>query len=91
MTPEVWALQAELLLERLQPAAFACCDPALAEEIGRLLTMRRAIDTTPPAPRVRCWVCQAFLRERGFGEPAEPRPGRRAVLRERDAGGCGIG
>ena len=78
MTPEQWALQAELLLERLQPAAFACAHPKLAEEIGELLLMRRAIDTTPPAPRVRCWTCQGLLAERGFGEKAEERAGRPA-------------
>lgn len=76
MTPEQWALQAELLLERLQRVAFACAHPAYAQEISELLTMRRAIDTTPPAPRARCWVCQGWLAERGFGEKADERAGR---------------
>lgn len=76
MTPEQWALQAELLLERLQHAAFACAGPGLWTEIGELLTMRRAIDTTPPAPRLRCWVCQGLLAEKGFGGAQDERPGR---------------
>lgn len=71
MTPEQWALQAELLLERLKPAAFACAHPMLASEISDLLKMRRAIDTTPPAPRGRCWVCQGLIAEKAFGATEE--------------------